>query len=380
MKKWFFRSLILVSILMAAVLVIQGKTTQGINEKIYVAIEGEGKIAVIDSAKQSVIKNIDLSKDHKGGKLTYAPHNIQVAPDGSTVWVTANASGHTNHTFKIIPEAYAHIGDEEDGNNVHTEDEIVVIDSKTDKIIQRIPVEVSIHLAHVVLTPGSNYAYATAQKEGRIYKINVKEFRIERTIKTPDSSEPHGLRISPDGSLAFIAFLNGKSLGILDLKTDESFQVALEGQAVQSALTPDGRFAFVALYDSKKIAVYDLTQKSISYIQLPETAKGPIQLYPTPDSQFIYVADQGYYFNQPQGKFVYKIDINQEKVVNEIKTGDGPHGVVVSKDGKFVYVTNLISGDLSVINTSTNQEVAKIPVGKEPNSISIWSRDNGGTP
>ena len=69
MKKSFFKSLILVLILVAAILVIQGKTTQKINEKIYVAIEGEGKIAVIDSAKQSVIKNIDLSKDHKGGDL-----------------------------------------------------------------------------------------------------------------------------------------------------------------------------------------------------------------------------------------------------------------------------------------------------------------------
>ncbi len=103
-------------------------------------------------------------------------------------------------------------------------------------------------------------------------------------------------------------------------------------------------------------------------------------MYPTPDSRFIYLADQGYYFGEPAGSFVYKIDLNAASVVKEIKAGQGPHGVVISKDGKFVYVTNLLSGDLSIIDTSTDTEIAKIPLGKEPNGVSIWSKTGGGMP
>ena len=105
---------------------------------------------------------------------------------------------------------------------------------------------------------------------------------------------------------------------------------------------------------------------------LPQGAKGPIQMYSTPDSQFIYLADQGYYFEQPASDLVYKIDLLAGIVVKEIKAGSAPHGVVVSPDGAFVYVTNLLSNDVSVIDTATDTEVGRIPVGKEPNGVSFW--------
>jgi len=50
------------------------------------------------------------------------------------------------------------------------------------------------------------------------------------------------------------------------------------------------------------------------------------------------------------------------------------------KDGRFAYVTNLISDDLSVLDLETDREVARLPVGREPNGISLWNRQSGGAP
>ena len=69
---------------------------------------------------------------------------------------------------------------------------------------------------------------------------------------------------------------------------------------------------------------------------------------------------------------VYKIDLGEMKVVQTIKGGTAPHGVAVSEDGKFVYVTNLLSDDLSVIDADAGKEVAKIKVGKMPNGVSLF--------
>jgi len=91
------------------------------DEKLYIAAEGDGKIAVLDTAKKKVIKTIDLSVDHEGGRLMFAPHNVQVAPDGKSVWVTANSGMHIEgsaHSF--ISQAHAH------GANV-LPDEVIVI-------------------------------------------------------------------------------------------------------------------------------------------------------------------------------------------------------------------------------------------------------------
>jgi len=84
------------------------KVTSGISEKVYVAIEGTGEIAVIDIKTNQVVKRIDLSEDKNSMTVGYMPHNIQVAPDNKSVWVTANAIDEKmKMSFRIIPIAYA---------------------------------------------------------------------------------------------------------------------------------------------------------------------------------------------------------------------------------------------------------------------------------
>jgi len=347
------------------------------SEKVYVAVEGDGIIAVINPATNKVISKISLTVEHDGGILPYQPHNVQVAPDMQSVWVTANSGSHQGHAAKITPSAYAHGEEEEAGDD---SDEVIIIDPKTDRIVKRIPIDKGIHLAHIVLTPDSKIAIATAQTIGAIYKINTETFEIEKKIFVPTTgpektpSEPHGLRVSPDGKTAYIANFGGKSLGILDIASNALSIVPLGGKAVQAGVTADGNYAVVSLYDTKRLAVYDTRDASLKMINLPEGSKGPIQMYATPDSRYVYLADQGYYSEQPQGSLVYKIDLERSAVVKEITAGDAPHGVALSHDGARVYVTNLLSGDLSVIDTASDTEIAKIRVGKEPNGVSVWSQ------
>jgi YVTN family beta-propeller protein len=43
-------------------------------------------------------------------------------------------------------------------------------------------------------------------------------------------------------------------------------------------------------------------------------------------------------------------------------------------------ITNLVSDDLSIIDLATDQEIARLPVGDEPNGVSVWNKQIGGTP
>jgi len=344
-----------------------------IEDKIYVAVEEDGEIAVISAKNRNVIKRIDLSSDIGGTKIGFMPHNVQVAPDNKSVWVTANAMDISKDkvSFQIVPKVQADEGHNEE-TDIKANDEIIVINPLTDKIIKRIEMGTDLHLSHIALTSDSNYAIAAAQTAGVIYKINAKTYEVEKEIKTEKGGEPHGLRISPDGQTAYIAMLKGKSIGVLDVERMSLSYVPLKGAAVQTGVTPDGRYALASVYDAKSLAVYDTASRKLSYVDLPKEAKGPVQIYPTPDSSFVYAADQGYYFNQPNSDLVYKIDLREMKVAETIKGGTAPHGVVVSKDGRFAYVTNLLSDDLSVIDTTQGKETARIKVGKMPNGVSLF--------
>ena len=370
------------------------------SQKVYAAVEEDGKIAVINPENQAV-KYIDLSQTVNGTDTHYAPHNVQVAPDGRTVWVTGNAAGEHQHgtsplnrlknlagQLSLFKKVLAH-GDEEampaqDDSPMSAsgpvQDEVIVIDAATDKIIKRIGLGQGLHLAHVALTLDSQFAFVTAQEKDLIFKINGSTYGVEQQYSVKAGSGPHGLRVAPDSVAVYIANSTGKSLGVLDIASGSLSYIPLEGQAVQTGVTADGKYVVASIYDTKSLALYSPATKKLSYVKLPTESNGPIQMYPTPDSRYVYLADQGYYFDQPTGSSVYKIDLTELKVVTTIETGQAPHGVVVSKDGRRAYVTNLQDGNVSAIDTSRDIVVWSVKVGGQPNGISIWTRGAGGTP
>lgn len=347
------------------------KTNQ-VAEKLYVALEEDGAIAVIDTKDNSLLGKIDLSENKGGKTFTYSAHNVQVAPDGKSVWVTANFMGLGGHEEQTMTEG-------EDEDEVFP-DQVVIIDPQKDTIKKRIEIGTDQHLAHVVVTKDGKRAYVTAQEPGLVYQVNGTSFTVDKQIPLEKDAQPHGLRLSGDDTFAYVALIGAKGIGILDTSTGKVSKLALAGNVVQTATIPNTPYVAASVYDTKQIAFYNPTAKELSYVSLPPEAEGPVQLYATPDGKYLYVADQGYYFGKPTSDYVYKIDVVQKQVVSKIQAGVAPHGTVVSSDGKRAYITNLLSGNVSLIDTSTDKEITKINVGKMPNGISLWSHQFGGTP
>ncbi len=342
-------------------------------EKLYVALEEGGAIAVVDTKDNSLLGTIDLTEKRGDREVSYSAHNVQVAPDGKSVWVTANFMGLAGHEAENTTTK-----DEE--TEKEFSDQVIVINHQKDQIVQRIDIGIDQHLAHIVVTRDGKTAFATAQEPGLVYKINGETYEIEKTRALSKDAQPHGLRLSADDTQAYIALIGGKGVGVLDTNSNTVRTIPLSGSAVQTAAIPNTPYIAASVYDTKEIAFYNTQNQEVSYIQLPAEAEGPIQSYATPDGRYLYVADQGFYFEKPTSDYVYKIDVQAKQVVSTIKAGVAPHGIVVSPDGKRAYITNLLSDDVSVIDIATDQEITKIKVGKMPNGISLWSHQSGGTP
>ena len=181
-------------------------------EKVYVALEGSGEIAVINAMTKNVVRKIDLSEMKNGKSVNYMPHNVQVAPNNKSVWVTAAATEKKRKmSFQIILAAHADEGAVRE--TVDADDQIIVIDPSSDKITKRINIGRGLRLSHVALTPDGLFAITASQEKGVIYKINAISFEMEKTIDAQKGAGPHGLRISPDGKTAYIAMLGSKRYG-----------------------------------------------------------------------------------------------------------------------------------------------------------------------
>lgn len=343
---------------------------QNYTEKVYVAIEEEGRVGVVDTASRKIIKSIDLSEVQNGRFVGYTTHNVQVAPNGKIVLVTANVKR------GVMGESESNNEDVSDGFY----DKVFFIDPKTDTVTGSLPIEIDSHLAHVVINDAGTRAYVVSQEKGVLYSIDLTNKKIEKSISIGEKSEPHGLRLSPDNSKLYVALIGGRAIAEVDLTGYSIREYPLSGAVIQTAVTSDGNNVFGSVYDTKKVAWINTLTNEQGYLGLPEDAKGSVQLYPTPDSKYLYVVNQGYYFDQPTGNTVYRINIEEKSVDRIITVGDAPHGIVVDKAGRFVYVTNLLSKDMSIIDTQSNKEVARIKIGEMPNGISIWNKDMSGTP
>lgn len=357
----------------AVVLSFQNKNSsnQTYEEKVYVAIEAEGRVGVIDTESRKMIKSIDLSEVQNNRFVKYTTHNVQVSPNGKTVLVTANVERGVMGENKSTE-----VEDVSDG----LFDKIFIIDPISDTITGSLPIDVDSHLAHIVVDNKGTFAYTASQEKNIIYIIDLEGKKILKTISLDEDSAPHGLRLSPDNSKLYVALIGGKAIAEVNLETYSIRKYPLSGAVIQTAVTSDGSYVFGSVYDTKKVAWINILTNEQGYVDLPPDAKGSVQLYTTPDSKYLYVVNQGYYFEQPTGNTVYRIDIGQKKVDQTILAGDAPHGIVVDKKGQFVYVTNLLSKDVSIIETATNKEVARLKVGEMPNGISIWNKEMGGTP
>ncbi len=374
---WFTGGISVLLIVAAALLLFPVMGAKNANDKVYVAAEDAGRIDVISPKSRSVIAKIDLANKEDADGTMYMAHNVQVAPDGKSVWVTANAMA--NHTASLktrilnnlFPTAYADEGHDEASTS---SDQVVVIDPLTDKITRRIDIGSDLHLAHVVLTPDSRFALVSSQNKGDVYKIDTETFKVVATAKAKTNAQPHGLRISPDGKYAYVALMGDKSIGKLSLSTLAFEYIPLNGTPVQTGITTDGRYALASVFTDKSMAIVDTATSNVRYAKLPSDAKGPLQLYPLSDARYAYVADQGNDFGQPAGNSLYKVDVQQAKTVQTIPVGTAPHGVVVSPDDRYTYVTNMESNDVSVVDNNAGKEVARIKVGKKPNGISYWTK------
>jgi len=83
-------------------------------------------------------------------------------------------------------------------------------------------------------------------------------------------------------------------------------------------------------------------------------------------------ADRGKAYVSNQDGGVTVLDLNTLTVTTDIDVkAEGPRGLAVTDDGKFLVVATRENGSVSIIDTATNQVVNQIAVGKNPEFVRI---------
>jgi YVTN family beta-propeller protein len=122
-----------------------------------------------------------------------------------------------------------------------------------------------------------------------------------------------------------------------------------------------GPKAYIGLFKDNAVAVLDTSSNKV--MQTIPIPAGPHGLVVTPDGRWVYVSSDG-------ASTVSVIDTRSDQVAANVEVGPTPHGLAITPDGSRVLVAGFGTDQVEAIDTSTNQMVWQVPVA-QPHNIAI---------
>ena len=230
-----------------------------------------------------------------------------------------------------------------------------VIDPRTFRIVEHF--DVGVLPQHVVPSWDLRTLYVTNDLGNSLTAIDPRTGRRGRTILVED---PYNMYFTPDGQYAIVV---AERLARLDFRDAHSFRLhrslALPCRGVDHAdFSADGAYLLASCEFSSQLVKVDVAGERVrGTLDLPgNTSPQDVKL--SPDGRLFYVADL-------VAGGVWKIDGDRLRIVGFIRTGAGAHGLYVSRDTRYLYVTNRRAGSISVISFNKRRIVAtwRIPGG-----------------
>jgi YVTN family beta-propeller protein len=308
--------------------------------RVYVPNIQSDDVYVIDPATKKVVNRFRVGLN---------PQHVVPSWDMTTLWVANNAENTTKGS-------------------------LTPIDPNTGKPGKAIAVDDPYNM---YFTPDGRSAIIVAEALKRLDFRDPKTMQLQSSLDVSQCPGINHADFSIDGRYAIFTCEFGKGLAKIDFvnrKIDGYLTLSKGGMPQDIRISPDGTVFYVADMMADGVFVVDgNTFKEIGFIA---TGKGTHGLYPSRDGRKLYVANRG--SNKIHGPAhgkgsVSVIDFATRKVEANwpIPGGGSPDMGNVSADGKELWLSGRYDNLVYVFDTTTGA-VQKIPVGKEPHGLAVW--------
>jgi YVTN family beta-propeller protein len=249
--------------------------------------------------------------------------------------------------------------------------DVAVIDTRTDRLVARLPVGRVPH--QVVVSDVTNKLIASNTADDTISIVDLSTLQT-RTLELDD--EPEHMALAPDGVLLAIGNIAAGTVSLVSLEQEtEIARVAGLFDPHNLTFSPDGALLYVANLGANHVSVMDVASaRVIDEIPVgrpPVLAAGDgpgaefqgiINVTPTPDGRLGFAA-------HGEANELAVIDLRTRALKKSVALGELPWRAYSTADGRFMLVPNNGDRTLSVISTSTLEVVATLPAAEDVTGV-----------
>ncbi|MGI8613941.1 MAG: beta-propeller fold lactonase family protein [Nocardioidaceae bacterium] len=244
-------------------------------------------------------------------------------------------------------------------------DRLVAINPRTARVERRIPVR---RPYNVYFTPDGRRAVVMVEQHDAIRYVDPHTFQGPPGRQYRGCVGPNHLDFSANGrffvvtcefsgTLLKISTLTHRLLGSIDLGATSMPQ--------DVRISPDGTTFYVAVMGRDRLQLVDAQRfVRVGRIATPHMPHG---LMPSRDGRQLYVSDRG------AGK-ISVVSFAERRIVDTwtIPGGGSPDMGAVSADGSMLWVSGRYDGVVYGFDTRRGTLVAQIPVGGSPHGLAVW--------
>ena len=226
---------------------------------------------------------------------------------------------------------------------------------------------------NLYFTPDGKHAVVMASNDKQLVFRDPHTMAVQKVLPVPCAGVNHA-DFSADGTSFLVSCEFSGQLLLVDTAAEKVLQVLrLPGVRGMHApmpqdvkLSPDGRFYYVADMMSNGVWVLS-THPPVRILKFIPTGLGAHGLYVTRNSRYLIVTNRG------EGS-ISMLDFVTGKVVRKIKIpgGGSPDMGGVSPDGMVLWVSGRYNSVVYAIRFSDGKLLARIPVGKGPHGLAVF--------
>jgi YVTN family beta-propeller protein len=298
---------------------------------------------------------VDPSTLETMAKITtgLGPHEVAVSPDGRTAYVTNYGM------FAVFKE-----GQRQD----HPGNTITVIDLERRAVRDTFDLGAYTKPHGLWVSRDGGLLWVACEGAQTVLEMDAASGTIQRTWKTGQEIS-HMLVPTPDETKLYVANIRSGSVTVIERATDRVTSLPTGEGAEGIDVTPDGREVWVTNRGAHTVAVIPTARDAVAE-RFTSGGQMPIRVKFTPDGREAWISNA-------RSNTVTLFDVKTRRLLATIEVGAVPVGIQMTPDGRRAFVANTNDDRITVLSIPERKKLNTFAPGHEPDGMAWVTRTQG---